>query len=184
MSDAALRRLFRVLNRFFMVPAFRLGLGAWIGTPFGGYIMVLRTVGHKTGKTRYVPVNYAIEDGCIYCLSGFGTKAHWYRNLRARPGLDVILPGRAVAGVVDEVTDPDAYLRIARQILKNGGFAGFGLGFNPRTVSDAVLREKLSGVPVLRIRPTGIGSGAADPGGYQWVIPTVATVAVVLALLL
>ena len=82
MTDQILRRLFKMLNRYFMVPAFRLGLGFLVGTPFGGYIMVLRTVGRKTGKIRSTPVNYAILDGHIYCLSGFGAGAHWVRNLQ------------------------------------------------------------------------------------------------------
>ena len=55
-----LRKVFRLLNKYFMVPVFRLGLGTWVGTPFGGYVMVLQLIGHKTGKTRYAPVNYAI----------------------------------------------------------------------------------------------------------------------------
>lgn len=42
----------------------------------------------------------------------------------------------------------------------------------------------LPGVPLLRIRPAGIGSGAVVPGGHQGSIPSVTTVAVVLALLL
>lgn len=183
MTDKALRRVFKVLNRFFMVPVFRLGLGAFVGTPFGGYMMVLKTVGCKSGKIRYAPVNYAIADGCVYCMAGLGTRAHWYRNLRAQPCLEVLLPGGAIAGVAEEVTQPDEYLRVARQILKNGGFAGYGLGVNPRTVPDDMLLEKLDGIPLLRIRQTGIGSGAADPGGSLWIIPTLATVAVVLALL-
>jgi deazaflavin-dependent oxidoreductase (nitroreductase family) len=183
-GDVALRRFFKVLNRFFMVPMFRLGFGALLGTPFSGYIMVLKTIGRKSGKMRYAPVNYAVIDGCVYCLAGFGSVAHWYRNVQAHPGLELIMPGGAVAGVAEEVTAPDEYLRAARQVLKNGGFAGFMMGFNPFTASDDVLRDGLRGIPVLRIRPTGIGSGAADPGGLLWILPVAATVAVVLALVL
>ncbi|WP_119071811.1 nitroreductase/quinone reductase family protein [Aggregatilinea lenta] len=182
-ANAILRRIFKVLNRFFMVPMFRLGLGSLIVNPFSGYIMVLKTVGHKTGKLRYVPVNYAIKDGCVYCMAGFGTVAHWYRNLRAQPRLELILPGGALAGVADEVTDPDEYLGMARQVLRNAGFAGFFTGCNPFTASDDVLRDRLQGVPLLRIQPTGIGSGPADAGGRLWIVPVVATVAVVAALI-
>ena len=45
MSHDIPQRLFRVLNRFFMVPMFRLGLGPFMGNPLSGYIMVIRTVG-------------------------------------------------------------------------------------------------------------------------------------------
>jgi len=67
-----LRLIFRLLNKFFMIPVFKLGLGPFMGNPISGYIMVLKTIGHKSGLTRYAPVNYAILDGNIYCLSGFG----------------------------------------------------------------------------------------------------------------
>ena len=45
-----MRRFFRFLNKFFMVPMFRLGFGPFFGNPLSGYIMVLKIVGRKTGK--------------------------------------------------------------------------------------------------------------------------------------
>lgn len=170
MNSPLVRRFFWFLNRFLMVPAFRLGLGPLVGNPFSGYIMVLKTVGNKTGKVRYAPVNYAILNGNVYCLAGFGQVAHWYRNIRAQPSVELILPGGSVTGIAEDVTDADERLRAFRQVLKNGGFAGFFLGFNPHTGSDEVLREKVRALPVVRIRPTGIGSGAVDPGGWLWVL--------------
>ncbi|MEW5717100.1 MAG: hypothetical protein AB1817_00590 [Chloroflexota bacterium] len=68
--EARAWRGFSYLNRYFMVPMFRLGFGPWIGAPFGGYIMVLKVIGRKTGKTRYALVNYASENGNVYCLAG------------------------------------------------------------------------------------------------------------------
>ncbi len=85
LESRVLRRVFWYLNRYFMVPMFRLGLGPLMVNPFGGYIMVLKTIGRKTGKVRYSPVNYAIMNGNVYCLVGFGHIADWYRNLRANP---------------------------------------------------------------------------------------------------
>lgn len=171
-----MRRLFWFLNKLFMVPAFRLGLGPFMGNPITGYIMVLRTTGWKSGRERFTPVNYAILDGRIYCLAGFGKGAHWYRNMRAASGVQLLLPGGAVAGVAEDVADPEESLRAARQVLKNGGFAGFLLGFNPYTAPDAVVREKTQGLPLVRIRPTGIGSGAGDPGGWLWVAVALAVI--------
>ena len=64
-----MRRLFWFLNKFFVVPIFRLGLGPWFGNPFSGYIMVLKAIGRKTGKIRFTPVNYTIYQGNVYCIS-------------------------------------------------------------------------------------------------------------------
>jgi deazaflavin-dependent oxidoreductase (nitroreductase family) len=178
----AVRAMFRMLNRFFMVPVFRLGLGSLVVSPFSGYIMVLRTIGHKTGKTRYVPVNYTVDGGCIYCFAGLGKAAHWYRNLQANPRVEAILPGGAVFGKAETVTDPAECLRRGRKVLRNAGFAGFFGGVNPFTCTDDQLAGVLKAGLILRIRPAGIGSGPADPGGWGWILPwTIGLVCVIVA---
>jgi deazaflavin-dependent oxidoreductase (nitroreductase family) len=182
--DDFLRFIFRQLNKFFMVPAFRWGFGRFVGTPFGGYIMVLKTIGRKTGLVRYAPVNYALMDGKIYCLSGFGKIAHWYKNIQAQPQIDIILPSATLSGTAATVTDQDEWLTACRQILKNSGFAGFLAGFNAWTISDDDLRTKGSEMIVLRITPNGIFAGAADPGGKLWLWLTLAAILIVAGILL
>ena len=125
MLNDALRQIFRYLNRYFMVPIFRLGLGGFMGNPLTSYVMVLKTIGRKSGKTRYAPVNYAIANGCIYCLSGWGQTSDWYRNLMAQPEIDIIMPSGAVHGRAELVTDPLERIQMLRQVLKNAGFAGY-----------------------------------------------------------
>ena len=169
-----LRRAFRLLNRFFMVPAFRSGLGAAMVTPPSGYIMVLSTIGHKSGKLRHTPVNYALIDGDVYCIAGFGEVAHWAKNLAAIPEAEVQLPAGRFWGRVQTVTDVAERLRIGRQILKNAGFAGFFFGFNPFTTSDDKLARGIAGVPVLRITPVRMVPAAFDPGGAGWIVATLA----------
>lgn len=164
------RRIFRYLNKYFMIPAFRLGLGALIVNPFSGYIMVIKTIGHKTGKERFTPTNYAIQNGNVYCIAGGGQSTHWYRNLLATPRVELLMPGGTLTGIAEEVTDPDERLSALRQILKNGGLAGFFFGFNPYATPDRVLAERCATIPVIRIRPAGVRSGPADPGGWLWVV--------------
>jgi deazaflavin-dependent oxidoreductase (nitroreductase family) len=167
-----LRQAFRLLNRWFMVPVFRSGLGSAMVSPPAGYIMVLSTIGHKTGRLRHTPVNYALIDGDVYCIAGFGTLAHWARNLAAVPEAEVQLPAAKFWGTVQTVTDEATRLRVGRQILKNAGFAGFFLGFNPFTTSDDRLARGIAGVPVLRITPARVVPAAFDPGGAGWIVST------------
>lgn len=159
-------RAFALFNKLFMVPMFKLGFGPFVGNRITGYIMVLKTVGRKSGKVRYSPVNYAIHKGNVYCLAGFGKVSDWYRNLRARREVEAILPGGAIYGHVEEVDNLDERRLILRMILKNAGFAGFFEGFNPFAVTDEELLAKTSHLPLLRIRPVGLGSGPSDPGGW------------------
>jgi deazaflavin-dependent oxidoreductase (nitroreductase family) len=169
MLPSVLRYVFRLINKFFMVPIFRLGIGPFFGNPIWGYMMVLKTTGRKSGKTRYSPVNYAILNGNIYCMAGWGHIADWYRNMISNPQIEMVLPGRALAGLAEEVTISTERTTALRKVLKAGGFAGFLLGVNPYTASDEKLVEKTNGIPLIRIKPCGIGSGASDPGGWLWI---------------
>ena len=170
MSNNFLRRLFWYLNKFFMVPIFRLGLGSIVGNPITGYIMVLKTVGRKTGFLRYTPVNYAIQNGCIYWVAGFGTVTHWLHNIKANPDVELILPGRAVSGLAEIVTDPEEAFRASWQVHKNAGLPGFFAGFNPYTITPEQFRGKTKQFPVIRLSPTGLANGPFDAGGWFWIL--------------
>ena len=183
MSNQVSRLILKFINKFFILPLFRIGLGSFIGNPITGYIMIVKTIGWKTGKERYVPVNYAILDGNIYCMAGFGKRSHWYRNLQSQPNIEIIIPSGPLAGVAEDVTNSKEATFIFRQILKNSGFAGFFAGFNPFTVSDNELRKKTKDYPLIRIRPTGVGSGAGDAGGWLWILSLIVSVIVLLIIL-
>jgi deazaflavin-dependent oxidoreductase (nitroreductase family) len=177
-----MRRIFWFLNKFFMVPMFRLGFGPFFGNPFSGYIMVMKVIGRKTGKVRLTPVNYAIHKGDVYCISGGRTTSDWFRNLLANPEVDLIMPGGSIHAQVEEATDPEQKLIITRQILKNAGFAGFFEGYNPFTITDAELTQKIEDLPLLRFHPLGLGSGPSDAGGWAWIWTLVITVILIVLL--
>jgi len=178
-----LRQAFRLLNRAFMVPMFRCGLGAAVVSPFAGYIMVLSTIGHRTGRLRRTPVNYALIDGDVYCIAGFGSVAHWARNLAAIPEAEVQLPAGRLWGCVEVLTKEADRLRVGRQILKNAGFAGFLFGYNAFTISDEKLARGIADAPVLRITPSRVLSGTFDPGGRGWIGATVGWVLLLVVLI-
>jgi hypothetical protein len=66
---------------------------------------------------------------------------------------------------------------MARQVLINAGFAGFFAGYNPRTLSDEALQEKISDLPVLRFTSLGLSNGPYDPGGWAWIWGVLLTLA-------
>jgi deazaflavin-dependent oxidoreductase (nitroreductase family) len=177
-----MRAFFKFLNKFFMVPMFRLGLGPFMGNPLTGYIMVMKTVGRKSGKIRYAPVNYAIQEGKVYCMAGFGHKCDWYRNLLAHPGIDMILPGGAIYGSAAEVKDQGRRSLAIRQILKNAGIVAFLDGMNPYSLTEAELESRTRDMPLLCITHAGLGNGSSDPSGWAWVGPVFATLALIIFL--
>jgi hypothetical protein len=95
-----------------------------------------------------------------------------------------MLPSGPIFGRVEEVTSPDERRLVIRQILQNAGFAGFFEGYNPFTITDDELMQKSADLPVLRIRPLGLGSGASDPAGWAWIWLWVATLGLILWIVL
>lgn len=171
LSEAQLRGIFKVFNRF-MLLLWRLGLGSWgNGTEFGGSVMVIKHTGRVTGLVRYTPVNYAIVGEDIYCTAGFGEVSDWYRNLIAVPQVEVWLPDGRWLGVAEDVTDTKDNVAHFRQVLFASGFAGPLFGVNPKRLSDHDLKELLESYRLIRIRKVRPETGPGGPGDLSWVWP-------------
>jgi deazaflavin-dependent oxidoreductase (nitroreductase family) len=160
-----LRRCFRVFNTYVAVPAIRVGAGPLLATSQAGSIMVLRTVGRKSGLVREAPLGYTVLDGRVLVIAGYGRKAHWFRNALANPEVEVALPGAVLGGRAQEVTEPEARRAAFRAVMAALGVVG------KLTLGDVALLtdEEVDGLaeafPVLAITPTEFRTGPFDPGG-------------------
>jgi len=180
--DQQLRRAFRWLNRY-MLLHWRLGLGPYANRrELSGQIMVLVQVGRKTGRIRRTPVNYAIVDGDVYCTTGFGQIANWYRNLLANPQVEIWLPHGWWAGTAEDVSDSPERLPLLRQVLIASGFAARVAGLDPAHMTEEALDDASRLYRLIRIRRTHALTGPGGPGDLAWVWPV--TTAVLLGLLL
>jgi deazaflavin-dependent oxidoreductase (nitroreductase family) len=150
------------------VPAIKVGLGPLHSNPLTGPQLLLRTVGRRSGRVREVALGYAIVGGNVYVSAGFGTRTAWLHNLRAEPQVELVLPGAAIAGIAEEVRDPIEADRAWRALIRALGLLGRGF-VGPADLPPAQLAARTAGLPLVRIRPTGLGNGPADPGGYGWV---------------
>jgi deazaflavin-dependent oxidoreductase (nitroreductase family) len=170
----ALHGSFNAANKYFGVPALKMGLGRYMSNPATGYLMILRTHGRKSGIMRDAPLGYTIVGDHVYCLAGFGRPAYWFQNLLADPRVEVILPGRSFSGVAEEVTDPDERRLVLAPLLRSMGMVVGALGMgNPWRDSPDEIARKCDGMPLVRVRATGIAAGPEDPGGRYWVGPVV-----------
>ena len=166
----AMHRAFLVLNRRLALPVLHAGLAPFWSLPVTGYMAILRTRGRKSGVVREAPLGYVISEGAVYVWAGFGPATQWLRNVEADPRVEVVLPGRSFAGLAEVVTDPDERLRAGRALAAALGVIGMmTLGLNPRTATDEELSRRTAGLPLVRIRPTGIAAGPFDPGGRAWI---------------
>lgn len=165
------RRAFRALNRYLMVPALKAGLGPWMGTPFGGWILLLRVRGRKSGIVRDNPLSYLVADGAVWVMAGFGSQTDWYRNLLADPEVELLLPGRAIACRAQVVDSPYIRARIIPRLVRATGAPGFLSGINPYRSTDEQLLAVTAWVPLVRLAPEDelLVAGPDDPGGLGWI---------------
>jgi deazaflavin-dependent oxidoreductase (nitroreductase family) len=163
------------VNKYFSVPALKMGLGRYISNPATGYLMILRTRGRKSGEMRDAPLGYTVVGEHVYCVAGFGRQTHWFQNILADPKVEVILPSRAFTGVAEEVTDAAERRRVLIPLLRSmGAIAGMvGMGNPWRDSPDEIVR-RCEGMPLVKVRATGIAVGPEDPGGRYWIVPLVA----------
>jgi deazaflavin-dependent oxidoreductase (nitroreductase family) len=172
----AMHSAFNAMNKYLSVPALKAGLGSYMSNPISGYLMILRTRGRKSGEMRDAPLGYAIVGDGVYVMAGFGRKTHWFQNIQAEPRVEVILPARSFSGIAQEVTDPDEIRRVMPVLIRSMGAVAalMGLGNTWKQDPDELVR-KCEGLPLVRVRATGIAAGPEDPGGKFWVVPVVAS---------
>jgi deazaflavin-dependent oxidoreductase (nitroreductase family) len=167
-----LRQGFRYLNKF-MVGLFRLGLGGWVNAwpEVGGQIMVIANTGRKTGLPRKSPVNYALIDGELYCVAGFGIVADWYRNLLANPKVEVWLPQGWFSGIAEDITGCPESPYLLRQVIIASGFAARIFGIDHEKITDEELARATEGYRLVHIHRTGERTGPGGPSDLAWVWP-------------
>ena len=170
-SPATLARpAFRYFNRWFMRPALEAGLGAWMGTPLGGWILLLSTRGRRSGAIRSVPLSYLIAEGSVWVAAGFGEKTHWLMNIRDDPMVTVELPGRTLRCRATIVRDEATRRRIVPRFVHATGLPAWLGGVDPYFSSDERRVDAMRGVPLVRLDPLSgpVVAGTDDPGGAGW----------------
>jgi deazaflavin-dependent oxidoreductase (nitroreductase family) len=163
---------FNAMNKYVSVPALKAGLGKYMSNPLTGYLMILRTRGRKSGEMRDAPLGYTIVGDAVYLIAGFGRKTHWFQNIQADSKVEVILPARSFSGVAEEVTDEAERLRVLPPLLQSMGVVAGAMGMgNAWQMTPEEISRKCEGLPLVRVRATGIAAGPEDPGGWFWAVP-------------
>ena len=81
---------------------YALGLGPLVGR----IILLLTTVGRKTGKKRVTPLQYEEIDGKYYLGAARGLQADWVRNIQCNPEVEVQVKSLRFKGQAQIVTEP------------------------------------------------------------------------------
>jgi deazaflavin-dependent oxidoreductase (nitroreductase family) len=175
-QEAFYRRAFHDMNRYLMVPLWRLGLGWWFNVwpQASGQVMVIRHTGRVSGKSYLTPVNYAIINGDVFCVAGFGPIADWYRNIVKTPQVEVWLPDGWWTGTAEDATERVDFLPVLRRLLVASGVVAPMFGLDPATISDEELMAEAGHYRIVRIRREEARTGPGGPGDLAWVWPVVA----------
>ena len=93
-----------ILKLLKLPPQFLYAIG--LGPIYGRLVLLLTTIGRKSGKSRVTPLEYEEINGDIYIASARGTKSDWFRNIVANPNVKVRIKSRQFEGEGEPVTDP------------------------------------------------------------------------------
>lgn len=88
---------------------YRLGLGAPLGR---AHIMVLTTVGRRSGLPRHTAIEFRTHGSKTYVVSAWGERPHWYQNLLAQPIVGVAQGGQRFTARATVVSDSSEAARV------------------------------------------------------------------------
>jgi len=74
---------------------YALGFGPLIGK----YVLLLTTIGRKSGKNRVTPLQYEEIDGRIFLGAAFGTQSDWIKNIMMNPEVRVRKQSRQFSAI-------------------------------------------------------------------------------------
>ena len=71
-----------------------------------GVVLLLTTIGRKSGQPRVTPLQYEEDQGVIYVASARGPHADWFRNIQVDPRVKVQIAKREFEGLAEPIVDP------------------------------------------------------------------------------
>jgi deazaflavin-dependent oxidoreductase (nitroreductase family) len=69
-------------------------------------VLLLTTIGRKSGLPRVTPLQYEEVDSTIYVAAARGQSADWFRNIVANPQVEVQVGTQRFRAVAEPITDP------------------------------------------------------------------------------
>jgi deazaflavin-dependent oxidoreductase (nitroreductase family) len=99
-----------LLTWLFRVPVglYHVGLAKQLGRS----MLLLTTRGRKTDRLRTTPLNYLVDNGATYVVSGSGASSDWLRNLQANPHVQVQIGTRRFDALAEVIVEPAEHRRI------------------------------------------------------------------------
>jgi deazaflavin-dependent oxidoreductase (nitroreductase family) len=117
-----------------------------VGGMFEGRpMLLLHTVGAKSGKSRVNPLAYLAQDGRYFIFAskaGAPTNPDWYHNLKANPDVQIEVGANTIDVTATEVTGPDRDRLFSAQVQASPQFGEY------QKNTDRI-------IPVVALTPSG-----------------------------
>ncbi len=106
-----------------------------LGRVIGKIILLLTTVGRKSGMKRVTPLQYEKIGDDYYLGAARGLKADWVRNIQSNPQVEIRVGAKRFEGQAEIITDPKRF----------ADFLEVRLQRHPRMIG--FIMEKAHGLP-------------------------------------
>ena len=83
-----------------MVANYRCGIGPT------RVVLLLTTIGRKSGLPRVTPLQFEEVDGAYYVASARGPEADWFKNILANPNVHVTIRRREFDALAEPIVEP------------------------------------------------------------------------------
>lgn len=129
---------------------------ARLGFLFGNRMLMLEHIGRKTGARRYVALEVIDrpEPGVYIVVSGFGTRAQWFRNVQADPRVRVWAGGRGPASATAGILTPDEAAASLGTYISRHPRAWNRMKPAIENTLGATIDDRGSGLPMVRLQIT------------------------------
>ncbi|MHA2248535.1 MAG: nitroreductase family deazaflavin-dependent oxidoreductase [Candidatus Hodarchaeales archaeon] len=143
---------FRRLNKI-VVPLYRLRILPFFG--FGWIILLLITMGRRTGKTRRTPVEFHRIDEVIHIAAGRGEKTDWVRNVRTNPEKVKVQVGfrsfQPRVEIVENILEKVKFIEWMIENTPREAEMGFGWNSKEDVLADADLTPLAEFLTIIRL---------------------------------
>lgn len=143
---------FRRLNKI-VVPLYRFRILPFFG--IGWAILMLTTIGRRTGKTRRTPVEFHRVDGVIHIAAARGEKTDWVRNIRANPERVKVQVGfksfQPRLEIVENISEKVQFIEWMIKNIPREAEMGFGWNSKEDDLNDADLTPLAEFMTIIRL---------------------------------
>jgi deazaflavin-dependent oxidoreductase (nitroreductase family) len=106
-------------------------------------MLLLTTIGRRTGKPHTVPLLYLQDDSAVVVIASWGGRPldpEWFTNLVDHPEVEVELPGRRFAAIATPMAEPERSTWWRHAVAAYDGYGEY------QSRTDRV-------IPVVRLAP-------------------------------